>query len=159
MPERGNRSNGERWLRVGSVMKGALVLGLLAGCGSDAASVSPATPTNQSGVNAAATRSASPGPAAVSPRPVSPSPVGSPVANVLVGLVTEDAARRANVREGDVRIMEVEARDWPDRSLGCPKPGLGYAQAITPGYRIVAEAGGRQLEYHTDHAQVVLCEP
>jgi len=34
---------------------------------------------------------------------------------------------------------------------------MGYAQAITPGYLIVAEAAGQQLEYHTDHAQVVLC--
>jgi hypothetical protein len=81
------------------------------------------------------------------------------VTDGLVALVTEDAAQRANVARADVRIVLMEAREWPDRSLGCPRPGLGYAQAITPGFRIVAEAGGQQLEYHTDHAQVVHCDP
>jgi hypothetical protein len=34
---------------------------------------------------------------------------------------------------------------------------MGYAQAITPGFLIVVEARGRRLDYHTDHAQIVLC--
>ena len=81
----------------------------------------------------------------------------SPAPDPLVALATADAARRTGAAPGDVRIARVESREWPDRSLGCPRPGMGYAQAITPGYLIVAEAAGQQLEYHTDHAQVVLC--
>jgi hypothetical protein len=75
----------------------------------------------------------------------------------LVALATADAAGRAGLAHADVRAVRVEARVWSDRSLGCPRPGMGYAQAITPGYLIVVEAAGRELEYHTDHAQVVLC--
>lgn len=75
----------------------------------------------------------------------------------LIALATADAARRTGAGPGDVSIVRIEAREWPDRSLGCPRPGTGYAQAITPGYLIVVDAAGRQLEYHTDHAQVVLC--
>jgi hypothetical protein len=34
-----------------------------------------------------------------------------------------------------------------------------YAQVITPGYRVVLEAGGQRYEYHTDTGRfVVLCE-
>ena len=80
-----------------------------------------------------------------------------PPAEPLVALATADAARRTGAAPESVRIVRVEAREWPDRSLGCPRPGMGYAQAITPGYLIVAEAAGQRFEYHTDHAQVVLC--
>ena len=82
---------------------------------------------------------------------------GPPTPDPLLALATADAANRTGAGQDEVRIVRVERRDWPDRSLGCPRPGLGYAQAITPGFIIVAEAGDQRLEYHTDHAQVVLC--
>jgi hypothetical protein len=56
-------------------------------------------------------------------------------------------------------VLRTEAREWPDRSLGCPKPGVGYAQVITPGLLIVVQARGRSFEYHTDDDEVTLCEP
>jgi hypothetical protein len=94
------------------------------------------------------------------PARLAPTAQASPPApEPLVALATADAARRTGVAPGDVRIVRIEGREWPDRSLGCPRPGMGYAQAITPGYLIVAEAAGQQFEYHTDHAQVVLCAP
>ena len=91
------------------------------------------------------------------PTRLAPTAQASPAPGPLVALATADAARRTGADPGAVRIVRIETRDWPDRSLGCPRPGMGYAQAITPGYLIVAEASGQHLEYHTDHAQVVLC--
>lgn len=85
----------------------------------------------------------------------SPAPAGP---DALVAQASADAARRAGVAASGVRVVRVEPREWPDRSLGCPKPGMGYAQAITPGYLIVLEAAGRSFEYHTDQTQAVLCE-
>jgi hypothetical protein len=70
--------------------------------------------------------------------------------NPLVQRAIEDAARTTGVEPGSVRVLSVEARDWPDASLGCPKPGMMYAQVITPGFLIALEAGGRRLEYHAD---------
>ena len=93
------------------------------------------------------------------PTRLAPTAQASPSPEPLVALATADAALRAGTTPGDVRIVSVEAREWPDRSLGCPRPGMGYAQAITPGYLIVAETAGQLFEYHTDHAQVVLCAP
>jgi hypothetical protein len=85
-------------------------------------------------------------------------PAASPISpDPLVALAAADAAGRVGLETADVRTVQIERREWSDRSLGCPRPGMGYAQAITPGFLIVVEAAGQQFEYHTDHAQVVLC--
>jgi hypothetical protein len=68
----------------------------------------------------------------------------------LLASVRADAARRAGVAEGEVRVVRSEGREWPDSSLGCPRPGEFYLQVITPGYLLLLQAGGRQYEYHTD---------
>jgi hypothetical protein len=57
-----------------------------------------------------------------------------------------------------VRIVSVEARDWPDTALGCPRPGEVYAEVITPGFLIVVEADGETIEFHSDQRDnVVRC--
>jgi hypothetical protein len=59
----------------------------------------------------------------------------------------------------EITILSVEAVDWPDASLGCPQPDKGYAQVITPGYRLVLGVKGETYEVHTDADQTVLwCE-
>jgi hypothetical protein len=109
--------------------------------------------------------------AAVGIRPIgnpgsagSPSPVvvaaASPspgAADALVALAIADATQRTGAAASEVMVQRVEPREWPDRSLGCPKPGVGYAQVITAGYLIVVQVGGLQLEYHTDQSQIVAC--
>lgn len=35
-------------------------------------------------------------------------------------------------------------------SLGCPQPGMVYAEVLTPGYLILLEANNDEYEYHTD---------
>lgn len=78
--------------------------------------------------------------------------------NPVVQAVVADAAGRLGVPAAQVQVVSVESREWPDASLGCPKPGGFYAQVITPGYLIVVGAAGQQLEYHTDTAgHFVLC--
>ena len=55
-------------------------------------------------------------------------------------------------------VVRVTEEEWPDSSLGCPKPGQAYLQVITPGYRVVLGANGKEYEYHTDMAsQVIAC--
>ncbi len=59
----------------------------------------------------------------------------------------------------EITVISYEAVDWPDTSLGCPQPGMMYAQVITPGYRVVLEAKGQRYEAHTDLAggRVIFC--
>jgi hypothetical protein len=71
----------------------------------------------------------------------------------------KDAAAHLGVSVADVRVERVEARQWPDSSLGCPRPGVMYSQIVTPGFLIIISGGGKTLEYHTDaRARVVLCQ-
>jgi hypothetical protein len=82
-----------------------------------------------------------------------------PGADELVVLAVEDLAGRLDVAADQVEVLDAEAVEWSDSSLGCPQPGMMYAQVITPGYRIVLAAGESAYEYHTDRGQrVVLCE-
>lgn len=68
-------------------------------------------------------------------------------------------ARRLEIPADEIELLSVEFETWSDSSLGCPQPGHFYLQVITPGYRMVFEAGSREYEVHTDRtgSQVVLC--
>lgn len=79
-----------------------------------------------------------------------------PVAG-LVAQAVADLAGRLAIAPDAVQVRAVEAVEWPDASLGCPQPGMMYAQVITPGYRIVLEAAGKTYEYHSSHTYVVYC--
>jgi hypothetical protein len=50
----------------------------------------------------------------------------------------------------EIAYISTEYTEWSDSSLGNPREGESYAQVITPGFKIVLEAGGTQYEYHTD---------
>ena len=95
----------------------------------------------------------------------SPPAQGTPEASLsneardVIQLTKDDLARRLKVPVSDISVVSVEAVDWPDTSLGCPQPGMAYAQVITPGFRVVLEAAGKTCEYHTDSSShLVLCD-
>jgi len=85
-----------------------------------------------------------------------PAPVGTAEA---VHAAQADLAEQLGVEAAEIQVVSVEAVEWPDASLGCPQPGMMYAQVITPGFLVVLEAEGARYEYHTDQGgSVVLCE-
>ena len=49
-----------------------------------------------------------------------------------------------------ITLVSTEAVDWPDGCLGIVDEGLVCAQVITPGFRVILEANGRQVEYRTN---------
>jgi hypothetical protein len=75
-------------------------------------------------------------------------------------LVAAEAARYKGVAVSSVSVLKVEAKEWPDSSLGCPQPGQYYAQIITPGWLAEIKAAGMTLEYHTDQSanKIVFCK-
>ena len=82
----------------------------------------------------------------------------NPQAQGAVDAAVRDAATRMSIGAGQLGVERVEAREWGDSSLGCPQPGMMYAQVITPGYLIVVAGGGKRLEYHTDtRGRAVMC--
>jgi len=98
--------------------------------------------------------------AAPPPAP-SPLPVDAPIpagATQVAKLAKEHLAKEKGLNLTTIRVVEVQAVDWPDTSLGCPQPGMMYAQVITPGYRIVLSDGTTDYEYHSDAStRVILC--
>ncbi len=76
-----------------------------------------------------------------------------PTAEQVVALAKRDLAQRLKRTEATIQVASIEAVDWSDASLGCPEPGMAYAQVITPGYRLILTANGERYEYHTDQGQ------
>ena len=66
----------------------------------------------------------------------------------LVRQALEDAARRTGHDPTSLQVVSSEAVTWPDASIGCPRPGMQYAQVLVPGFRIRIQASTELLEYH-----------
>jgi hypothetical protein len=96
-------------------------------------------------------------PATPTPAPAEPEvPSG---AQAVVARAREELARRLDLPTDAIRLVSVEAVEWPDAGLGCPQPGMEYAQVATPGFRVVLDVAGQANEYHTDRGQrVILCK-
>lgn len=80
-----------------------------------------------------------------------------PVAAELAALAQRLLAEQLDLPVRRVRIVDVQAVVWPDASLGCPQPDQMYAQVLVNGYRIVVEAAGEQVIYHTDFDRALRC--
>jgi len=77
----------------------------------------------------------------------------------LVNTAIQDLAQRLCVGIDEITVVHYEEVDWPDVSLGCPQPGIDYAQVITPGYQIVLTLDEKGFNYHADKAGIILlCE-
>jgi hypothetical protein len=50
----------------------------------------------------------------------------------------------------NIKLVSTEAVDWPDGCLGVQEERVMCTQAIVPGFRIILEADGRKVEYHTN---------
>jgi hypothetical protein len=146
-------------------------LAWLAGCGGGAAPTSAPTvaPTAAPTSTATVARTPSVAVIATASRVATVTRTASPGATATRGVVTypdvvrlavEALATDLGVPRDQIAVDQVEARDWPDSSLGCPQPGRAYLQVITPGYRVILMAGGKAYEYHTnERAMVVRCSP
>jgi hypothetical protein len=80
-------------------------------------------------------------------------------AQKLVLLAIEDLSKVIKISAEEIQVSAVQPVVWPDTSLGCPQPGVAYAQVITRGYILVLEAANTDYRYHTDDsATVFLCQ-
>ena len=69
-------------------------------------------------------------------------------AEEATNVAIQQAATRLGLEVADLVVDSLERREFPDASLGCPRPGEAYAQVITPGYVVLVRGGNRRLEYH-----------
>jgi hypothetical protein len=70
-----------------------------------------------------------------------------------------DLAGRIGVTEREILFVSAEGRTFGDASLGCPEPGIQYAQAQVPGWVLTFRHGERLFSYHTDLERTIPCPP
>ncbi len=71
-----------------------------------------------------------------------------------------DAARRSGTDDDAVRVESVQPVTWPDASIGCPQPGMAYAQVLVPGWQVRLEVAGQRLGYHAARGgRWLMCPP
>jgi hypothetical protein len=68
-------------------------------------------------------------------------------------------SEQLDVPPEEITVAAWEPVDWPDTSIGCPQPGMMYAQVIVPGYVVFLEARGETFRVHTDQAGQRVCIP
>ncbi|MFV0373743.1 hypothetical protein [Microbacterium sp.] len=116
---------------------------------------------------ASAPRAADPDPTASASAPpefaTAPSgPIRSPGATVEVPTARWDALL-ADLADrgvtGPVDLVSAERVTWSDGSLGCPKPGLTYTQALVEGMQVVVRADDVVYDYRFGRGDTpVLCK-
>ena len=155
--------------RVRGVVAGVAALALvLAGCGDtsdpvasdgaattapgqatdDTATTTPSAPTDDTGtteddMDAGPTRIPVPG----SALPTGPVPDAIVQGEDVQEAIAAEADRRG-VEADDVEVVGYAVVTWPDGSLGCPKPGMMYTQALVPGRQLILKVDGQQASYH-----------
>ena len=70
-----------------------------------------------------------------------------------------DLAARLGAAESDIRFVGAESKTFADASLGCPEPGMQYAQAQVPGWVLTFRRGDRLFTYHADNERAIPCPP
>jgi hypothetical protein len=68
-------------------------------------------------------------------------------------------SRHLSVPAADIEVLESAAIEWPDSSLGCPKPDRDYRPVITPGHYAVLRHDGSTYRVHMADGRGFVCEP
>ena len=74
----------------------------------------------------------------------------------IIEKARNDLAQRIGLESDQITEAGVEQADFPDASLGAPVADEMSAQVITPGWRILLQAGGDTYEYRATERQLRL---
>jgi len=53
-------------------------------------------------------------------------------------------------KNSEIKLKNIDERDWPNACLGIPEPNRLCAQVITPGYEVTLESEGEEFVYRTN---------
>jgi len=85
-------------------------------------------------------------PANLTPKQES-SPMMTGVPKGILDPILKEATKLANVPREQLVIVRAEAVVWNDGSLGCPEPGMEYAQALINGYWVLIKAAEQTYDF------------
>ncbi|MEB3336555.1 MAG: hypothetical protein VKJ46_03765 [Leptolyngbyaceae bacterium] len=72
--------------------------------------------------------------------------------------VLKQAAKRSGLPQSALRIVQAEAKTWPDGCLGIREPDVFCTQALVPGWRVVVAAGSQRWVYRTNGSGSVVSQ-
>lgn len=75
-------------------------------------------------------------------------PPDDPQLQALIDRAKADLAQRLDIPVEEIVLDEFRLVTWSDASLGCPEPGMAYAQVLVDGYLIMLRAGLGIYNYH-----------
>ena len=77
----------------------------------------------------------------------------------LIQMAKDDLAKRLSVEISQISVLDARDVVWSNSSLGCPQPGILYAEVLTSGYLILLNVNGQDYEYHAGkNSDAFLCE-
>jgi len=74
--------------------------------------------------------------------------------NPAVAAAMDRLSQFKNIPLDQIELVSAEHVQWPDECMGISRRGQMCAQVITPGWRIVLQAGDQQYTFHTDEIGV-----
>lgn len=87
-------------------------------------------------------------------------PVTGEVPPKILQAIREDLRKRLGIEDPQApQLVRGQSVTWSDGSLGCPKPGQSYTQALVSGYWVVFEFEGREYDYRaSERGYFILCD-
>ena len=88
-------------------------------------------------------------------------PTPQPIVHDWILLAMEDLAHRLSIATSEIELLSFEEKVWSDAGLGCPQPGMSYAQVLQEGDLIQLGAGDKTYSYHgggSSSSDPFLCE-
>ena len=110
----------------------------------------PAQDTQPGGDSVPAANREAPPMAEKSPPPGNANLASTSMPRKILNAMVADLATRLAVPTESIAVLKGVPVAWNDGSMGCPQPGMAYAQVITDGYWAVLEANGRRYSYHAN---------
>lgn len=84
--------------------------------------------------------------------PISQIPDPQPELSPIEKTVIDYLQNELGVSADKIKIVSIEAVDWPDSCLGIENPDVMCMQVITPGYKVISDVNNEKYEIHTDKA-------
>jgi hypothetical protein len=86
-------------------------------------------------------------------------PVTGEVPEDVLSPIIADVAKRTGAEPAEIEMLRSQSITWNDGSLGCPKPGMVYTQALVDGYWVVLSYQGQEFDYRVnERGAFFLCE-
>lgn len=75
----------------------------------------------------------------------------------VIDLAKAEVVARYGISATDIRMVQTQAAEWRDSSLGCPQKGMQYQPVITAGYRVVVMSATHDYTVHVANRRAVIC--